>query len=90
MQYVAYFCVFLSDIGNVFNFSKFDAISIQENKHQLNQTIHLMLLSNHRMAANVSWPRKPLFKNQINKQSFGISLTVFYIAIYCHVCVMSP
>ena len=45
----------------------FDTICIQENKHQLNRTIHFMLLSNHRMVAKVPWPRKPLFKNQISE-----------------------
>ena len=62
------FCVFLSDRDNLFSFRKFDSICIQENTHQLNRTIYLMLLSSHRMAEKVSLPRKPLFKNKINKR----------------------
>ena len=47
MQCVAYFCVFLSDKGNVFNYLRFDSICFHENTHQLNRAIHFMLISNH-------------------------------------------
>ena len=63
MQYVAYFCLFLYDIV-MFLISE-NLIQSAYRKIQIKLIgpyRDFMFLSNHRMAAKVSWPRKPLLE----------------------------